>query len=272
VLELQLEDLGCQVAMADSSVAGLAAMRAAHAGGRPFDVAIIDLLMPEIDGLSMARHIRDDATLAATPLMMLTSLTSRGDARLSREAGFDAYLTKPVKKALLASGLRTLIGMAAEPTPEHPIVTRHTLAESARRGHILLVEDNLTNRRLALRLLERMGHTVGVAENGRQALDILAGQRFDLILMDCQMPVMDGFEATRRLRAGSDGVRNPQVPVIAMTASAMSDDRDRCRAAGMDGFLGKPVSESELLRTVAELLRPPVSPPGVVQTPYSTSS
>jgi CheY-like chemotaxis protein len=242
VLELQLEDLGCQVAMADSSVAGLAAMRAAHAGGRPFDVAIIDLLMPEIDGLSMARHIRDDATLAATPLMMLTSLTSRGDARLSREAGFDAYLTKPVKKALLASGLRTLIGMAAEPTPEHPIVTRHTLAESARRGHILLVEDNLTNRRLALRLLERMGHTVGVAENGRQALDILAGQRFDLILMDCQMPVMDGFQTVAAIRAGAVPGLDTTIPVIAMTAGALDSDRESALAAGMDDYLAKPIN------------------------------
>ena len=242
VLELQLEDLGCQVSMADSSVAGLAAMRAAHAAGRPFDVAIIDLLMPEIDGLSMARHIRDDAKLAATPLMMLTSLTSRGDARLSREAGFDAYLTKPVKKSLLASGLRTLIGMAGVPAAGHPIVTRHTLVESAWRGRILLVEDNLTNRRLALRLLERMGHTVGVAENGRQALDLLAEQTFDLVLMDCQMPVMDGLQTVAAIRAGAVPGLDPTIPVIAMTAGALDSDRESALAAGMDDYLAKPIN------------------------------
>jgi signal transduction histidine kinase/DNA-binding response OmpR family regulator len=242
VLELQLAELGCQVVTADSSVAGLAAMRTAHAADRPFDVAIIDLLMPDIDGLSMARHIRDDAALAATPLMMLTSLTSRGDARLSREAGFDAYLTKPVKKSLLASGLRTLIGMAGIPAAGHPIVTRHTLAESARRGRILLVEDNLTNRRLALRLLERMGHSVGLAENGRQALDLLAEQAYDLILMDCQMPVMDGFETVAAIRAGVVPGLDPTIPVIAMTAGALDSDRESALAAGMDDYLAKPIN------------------------------
>jgi signal transduction histidine kinase/ActR/RegA family two-component response regulator len=139
-------------------------------------------------------------------------------------------------------------------------------------ARLLVVDDSPINVRIATALLGKRGYRIDAAENGQQALARLAVTDYDLVLMDCQMPVMDGFEATRRLRAGSDGVRNPQVPVIAMTASAMSDDRDRCRAAGMDGFLGKPVSESELLRTVAELLRPPVSPPGVVQTPYSTSS
>jgi signal transduction histidine kinase/DNA-binding response OmpR family regulator len=242
VLELQLEDLGCRVTIADNSVAGLAALRTSAAAGQPFDAAIIDLLMPEIDGLSMARHIRDDSRLAATPLMMLTSLTSRGDARLSREAGFDAYLTKPVKKSLLASGLRTLIGMAGEPATAHPIITRHTLAESVRRGHILLVEDNPTNRRLAQRLLERMGHTIGIAENGRQALDLLAEKPFDLILMDCQMPVMDGFQTVAAIRSGSVPGLDPKIPVIAMTAGALDSDRESALAAGMDDYLAKPIN------------------------------
>ena len=123
-------------------------------------------------------------------------------------------------------------------------------------AHLLVVDDSPINVRIAGALLGKHGYHIDVAENGEQALAKLAAADYDLVLMDCQMPVMDGFEATRRLRAGKDGVRNPQVPVIAMTASAMSDDREKCRAAGMDGFVGKPVSESELLRAVAELLRP----------------
>jgi signal transduction histidine kinase/CheY-like chemotaxis protein/ABC-type amino acid transport substrate-binding protein len=123
-------------------------------------------------------------------------------------------------------------------------------------ARLLVVDDSPINVRIAAALLGKHGYRIDVAENGEQALAKLAADDYDLVLMDCQMPVMDGFEATRRLRAGADGVRNPQVPVIAMTASAMSEDRDRCRAAGMEGFVGKPVSEGELLRAVAELLRP----------------
>jgi CheY-like chemotaxis protein len=197
--------------------------------------------MPDVDGFSMARHIRADPTLAATPLMMLTSLTSRGDARASQEAGFDAYLTKPVKKSLLESGLRTLLGQSGETSPKPLLITRHTLAESARRGRILLVEDNLTNQRLALKLLERMGHHVDVAVNGQEALNLLANGGFDLVLMDCQMPVMDGFQAVAAIRSGEIAGIDPGVPVIAMTAGALDSDRDNALAAGMDDYLAKPI-------------------------------
>ncbi|KAB2920028.1 MAG: response regulator [Dechloromonas sp.] len=242
VLELQLENLGCVVELADSSTGGMAAIRVAQAAGRPFDVAIIDLQMPDIDGLSLARHIRDDPALAATPLMMLTSLTSRGDARLSREAGFDAYLTKPVKQTLLESGLRTLIGMAGEVPAQHPLITRHTLAEAGRHGRILLAEDNETNRRLATKLLERMGHRVEVATNGLEALERLADGGFDLVLMDCQMPVMDGFQTVAAIRAGAVAGVDSSLPVIAMTAGALDSDRDNALAAGMNDYLAKPIN------------------------------
>ena len=241
VLKLQLDDIGCEGVFAESSSAGLLAMRAAQVAGVAFDVAIIDLQMPDVDGFSMARHIRADPTLAATPLMMLTSLTSRGDARASQEAGFDAYLTKPVKKSLLESGLRTLLGQSGETSPKPLLITRHTLAESARRGRILLVEDNLTNQRLALKLLERMGHHVDVAVNGQEALNLLANGGFDLVLMDCQMPVMDGFQAVGGIRSGEIARIDPGVPVIAMTAGALDSDRDNALAAGMDDYLAKPI-------------------------------
>ncbi|HEX6734298.1 MAG TPA: response regulator [Azonexus sp.] len=236
MLELQLENLGCAVVPAASSAGGLAAMRAAQAAGQPFAVAIIDPQMPDIEGLSLTRHIRDDPALAATPLLMLTSLTSRGDARLSRDAGFDAFLSKPVKQALLESALRTLLGMAGEPPPAvaHP-------AQAGRRGRILLAEDNPTNRRLALKLLERMGHQVEVADNGLEALERLAGSRFDLVLMDCQMPVMDGFQAVAAIRAGAVAGIDSRLPVIAMTAGALDSDRENALAAGMSDYLAKPI-------------------------------
>ena len=241
VLQLQLQDLGCDAVFAESSATGLAAVRAAQLAGAIFDVAIIDLQMPDVDGLSMARHIRADPTLATLPLMMLTSLTSRGDARLSREAGFDAYLTKPVKRSLLESGLRALIGKASPLADGHPLITRHSLAESARHGHILLAEDNLTNQRLAVKLLERMGHQVEVSVNGQEALARLGERHFDLVLMDCQMPVMDGFQAVAAIRAGALAGVDPNIPVIAMTAGALDSDRDKALAAGMNDFLAKPI-------------------------------
>ncbi|MDP3538540.1 MAG: response regulator [Azonexus sp.] len=256
VLQLQLDDIGCEGVFAESSVAGLAAMRAARAAGVPFDVAIIDLQMPDIDGFSMARHIRADPTLAATPLMMLTSLTSRGDARASQEAGFDAYLTKPVKKSLLENGLRTLIGQSGEASTDALLITRHTLAESARRGRILLAEDNMTNQLLALKLLERMGHHVVVAANGQEALDLLAHGAFDLVLMDCQMPVMDGFQAVAAIRGGQVAGIDPHIPVIAMTAGALDSDRDHAIAAGMDDYLAKPIDLKKFEACLQQWLTP----------------
>ncbi len=240
VLQLQLEDNGCDAVFAASSAEGLAALRAAQAAGAAFDVAIIDLQMPEVDGLSMARHIRADPLLAATPLMMLTSLTSRGDARLTQAAGFDAYLTKPVKKALLERGLRQLLARSGEGGAV-PLITRHSLAEAARHGRILLAEDNAINRHLARKLLERMGLQVELAENGEQALALLAAGSFDLVLMDCQMPVMDGFAAVAAIRAGRVAGLDPAIPVIAMTAGALDSDREAALAAGMDDYLAKPI-------------------------------
>jgi|GEM_PF-5510766 len=241
VLQLQLEDNGCDAVFAASSAAGLAAMRTAQAAGAAFDVAIIDLQMPEVDGLSMARHIRADPLLAATPLMMLTSLTSRGDARLTQEAGFDAYLTKPVKKALLERGLRQLLGKPEQAGGASGLITRHSLVESVRQGRILLVEDNPVNRQLALKLLERMGMQVEVAENGQLALDSLARSSFDLVLMDCHMPVMDGFAAVAAIRSGNVPGIDAAVPVIAMTAGALDSDREAALAAGMNDYLAKPI-------------------------------
>ena len=266
VLELQLEDMGCQATLTESCESGLAAMREALTAGAPFDVAIIDLQMPDVDGLSMARHVRADPSLAATPLMMLTSLTARGDARLSREAGFDAYLTKPVKMSLLESGLRALIGKSAVGGEAPTIITRHSLAEVGRQGRILLAEDNPTNQRLAMKLLERMGHVVEVANNGLEALEVLARGGFDLVLMDCQMPVMDGFQAVAAIREGAVEGVDKHIPVIAMTAGAMDADRENALAAGMDDYLAKPVDVAHFEACLQRWLQPGrAAAPGVGQ-------
>ncbi len=251
-LELQLENLGCRVTLADSSRGGLAAMRAAQAAGEPFDVAVIDLLMPDIDELSLARHIRDDPALAATPLLMLTTLTRRGDARLSREAGCDAYLAKPVKQALLGSALRTLIGMAGDHLPK-PAAPR-SAPEPGKPAHILLVEDNPAGRRLAEELLGRLGYQVAVAENGLEALEKMSGHDFDLVLLACRMEVMDGYQVVAAIRTGAVAGIDSGVPVIAMNDAIA--ERDEALAAGMDDCLVRPLDAGDLEACLRRWLEP----------------
>jgi CheY-like chemotaxis protein len=194
----------------------------------------------------MSRLVREDQRLDATRCVMLTSAALRGDAERLQQAGFDAYLTKPLQERHIRQCLAALRhgNFGDEPTA---LITRHTLDEAAlpRSLRILLVEDNRINQKVTSAILTRQGHRVEIAENGEQALTTLAAADFDAVLMDCQMPVMDGFEATRRLRQSS-AVRDPNIPVIAITANAMQGDREQCLAAGMDDYLSKPISEKEM--------------------------
>ncbi len=247
---------GCRAAEANGGAAALKLLNEAADAGTPFEIALLDMNMPEQDGETLGRLIRDDPRLAPTRRVMLTSAALRGDAARMREAGFDAYLTKPLKEDHIRRCLAALRGAAA--TAAMPgIITRHTLDEAprARAARILLAEDNKVNQKLAGTLLQRQGHAVTIVEDGAAALALLAREHFDLVLMDCQMPRMDGFEATRRLRAGRDAL-DPAVPVIAMTANAMEGDREACLAAGMDDYLAKPFSEDALREMIRRHLRP----------------
>jgi PAS domain S-box-containing protein len=245
-----LNTWGCLPAEASGGAAALHLLKEAAAAGRPFEIALLDMNMPEQDGETLGRLMRDDPELVQTRRVMLTSAALRGDAARLREAGFDAYLTKPLKEDHIRRCLTTLRGAAlAEIAP--PMITRHTLDQppATQGSRILLVEDNPVNQKVACLLLQKRGHRVTLADNGRTALDLLAKEDFDLVLMDCLMPVMDGFEATHRLRSGGT-VRNPAIPVIAMTANVMEGDREACLAAGMDDYLPKPFGEE----TLADLL------------------
>jgi CheY-like chemotaxis protein/HPt (histidine-containing phosphotransfer) domain-containing protein len=249
-------------AMVPTSVPGgaeaLVAFAAAAASGAPFDLAILDLHMPGMDGLQLAAAIKADPLISSTPLVMLTSLGQRGHAAAARAAGVAGYLTKPVREGHLKRCLATVLSPESPSldlvAQSRPLVTRHTLIEarSHSQARILLAEDNETNQRIAVKLLEKMGCRVDVADNGRHALEALEATRYDLVLMDCQMPEMDGFEATRALRAREgDGHRTP---IVAMTANAMAGDRERCLDAGMDGYLTKPVRPDELTAAVSRWL------------------
>ena len=227
-------------------------LSAARAAGNPFQLVLLDYNMPEMNGLELASRIRANPDLAGTSLVLLTSSGERGDAERARRAGLTAFLAKPVKQSLLFNCIATAVstGGQAGTDREPRLITRHTLSESRLRGaRILLVEDNPVNRKVALNLLNRRGYQVDVAEDGGQAVAALQGAAYDLVLMDCQMPVMDGFAATAEIRK-LPGEKS-RTPIIAMTANALEGDKERCLAAGMDDYLAKPVIPAKLYDMIA---------------------
>jgi CheY-like chemotaxis protein len=230
----------------------LAVLRAAQQAGRPFTVVLADFHMPDADGFALAEAIKADAAIADTTVVMLTSGGQPGDAARCRELKIAAYLAKPIKRADLRAAILLALGAPSTETYRQPLVTRHSLREARRTGRILLVEDNAVNQLLAMRLLEKRGHTVVVATNGREALALLEESEwigFDCVLMDVQMPEMDGFECTAMIRS-KEPVTRVHLPIVAMTAHAMSGDEARCLAAGMDAYLSKPIEPNALFDVV----------------------
>ncbi|MCX7016681.1 MAG: response regulator [Candidatus Sumerlaeota bacterium] len=250
VLRKQLQAWRCPYDEAADAETALVKLREAAEAGNPFDLAILDMQMPGMDGATLGKRIKSDSAIRQTLLVMMTSIGLRGDAARFEQIGFAAYLTKPVKQSQLYDCLATVIGRHQAAPPHQvaqPILTRHSLAESVkRRARILLVEDNATNRKVALAILKKLGYDADTATNGRQALEALGRTPYDLALMDVQMPDLDGFEATRQIRSGAAKTLNHAVLIIAMTAHAMKGDRERCLAAGMDDYVSKPVNPQEL--------------------------
>ena len=220
--------------------------------GRPFPLILVDAQMPEMDGFTLVERIKQRRDFEGSTIMMLSSAGLRGDAARCRELGVAAYLTKPVRQKELFAAILAALG-AGQGQPATPLVTRHSLREQDRHVRILLAEDNLVNQRLAVRMLERAGHGVLVVENGRAALDALGRESFDLVLMDVQMPGMDGLEATTTIRKG-ELATGAHIPIIALTAYAMKVDQERCIAAGMDRYLSKPVHAKDLYALIDELV------------------
>ncbi len=240
---------GMDVSAADSGLAALEAMTQAHEAGKRFRLAIIDGSMPNMDGFELAEHIRQDPRLAGALIMMLTSTGQIGDAARCRQLGIAAYLLKPIWKSELLSAILTTLGQ--DTAAPRTLVTRHELRQAGRSLRVLLVEDNAVNQIVGLRTLEKLGHTAVLANNGSEALSLLSKQEFDLVLMDVQMPVMDGLTATRHIRA-TEKITGRHIPIIAMTARAMRGDREICIAAGMDGYISKPINREELEKTMAQ--------------------
>jgi PAS domain S-box-containing protein len=240
VLQRLLTTWGVQHGSAADSAQALQELSAAAAAGAPYDLAILDLQLPTVDGLQLARTMKEHPALASVRLVLVTPLGQRGEGEAARAAGIQGYLTKPVRQAQLRDCLLAVLGLREINTGQ--LITRHTLVEAKaqRRGRILLAEDNAINQRVALGLLKKLGYRADVVSNGREAVEALAQQSYDLILMDCQMPELDGFAATAEIRQREGDQRHTLI--IAMTANAMQGDRERCLTAGMDDYMSKPIT------------------------------
>ena len=249
-----------QWGMHATSVAGgadaLTALATAAGEHRTYDLVLLDAHMPDMDGFTLAERMRQHADGVPPTVMMLTSGGQRGDGARCRELGIAAYLTKPVRPNDLLQAIR-LVLTPAPGAGRRALVTRYSLSvQDPQPGapkslSILVAEDNRVNQQLAVRLLEKQGHTVRVAEDGQAAVDALEGGRFDLVLMDVQMPRLSGLEATAAIRA-REQVSGGHVPIIAMTARALNGDQEACLAAGMDGYISKPVSPKVLAEAIAQ--------------------
>jgi PAS domain S-box-containing protein len=252
-LSAQLERCGVQPASAASPQAALALIDKAHSDANPFHVALIDQHMPGFDGAKLGGILSSDPRNRSLHLVLLSSMGSRGDARRFSELGFAAYLLKPVTQRDLNDCLALLLGARSE-TSATPIVTRHQLRaiRAREQHHLLLVDDNPVNQKVGKALLERIGYRIDLAADGIEALAAWEATSYDAILMDCQMPVMDGYQATREIRAREQGLK--RIPIIAVTAHAMAGAAEECLAAGMDAYQSKPLDRDLLVQCLNKFL------------------
>jgi two-component system, sensor histidine kinase and response regulator len=247
ILEGTLKRWEMKPTLVESGEEGLKQLSLAGEAGDPYALILTDMHMPEMDGFSLVERIRQSPQLATATIMMLTSAGHQRDAARCRELGIAAYLLKPIRQSELREAIARVLGSAAQPDTT-PLMTRFSLQDAPAHAtslRVLLAEDNLVNQRVGTRLLEKRGHRVVIAANGREALLALEKESFDLVFMDLQMPEMDGFATTATIRDKEKGTGKHQ-EVIALTAHAMTGDRERCLAFGMDAYLSKPIRPQEL--------------------------
>jgi signal transduction histidine kinase/DNA-binding response OmpR family regulator/HPt (histidine-containing phosphotransfer) domain-containing protein len=261
ILREMLSAEGINVDEASTAADGLEALRRTR-----YDLAILDVQMPDMDGFQLATAVRADKKIKRQNLLMLTSAGQRGDGERCRELGIRGYLTKPISRSDLLEALGTVLAGSAEEAGTPEVVTRHTIAESRRSMRVLLAEDNPVNQQVAVAMLVKRGHEVHVSSNGREALHAVQERDYDVVLMDIQMPEMDGFEATHAIRALPKG---KDLPIIGLTAHALSGERERCLSHGMTDYLAKPFKAHELFALVEGTAEPKAAaaPPSETLTP-----
>jgi CheY-like chemotaxis protein len=257
LLSSLLGDWDIQVDSEATGPDALARLRRTMSAPGPYDLVVLDHQLPGLDGIATAHAIQAEPALTSLPMVLLTALGHRGQSTAAQQVGITAYLTKPIRQSELYDCLATVLGRATGHALSS-LVTRHRLTEvqAQARLKVLVVEDNVTNQMLAVKLLEQQGCRVDVASNGREAVEATADISYDCILMDCQMPEMDGFAATAAIRR-REAATGQQIPIIAMTANAMQGDRERCLEAGMTDYLSKPVTPQQLAAMLQKWTDPP---------------
>jgi signal transduction histidine kinase/DNA-binding response OmpR family regulator len=267
IIEGMLKRWNMKAISAEGGEAALAQLSAAQEAGEPFGLILMDMHMPGMDGFELTERIRQGPHPSTVTIMMLTSAGHRGDAARCQELGIAAYLLKPIRQSELREAIARVLG-AREQDGAIPLITRYSLQDAREPSaslHVLLAEDNRVNQRLATRLLEKRGHSVVVAADGREALAAIEKEGFDLVLMDLQMPEMDGFEATVAIRE-KEKAGGARLPIVALTAHAMKGDREKCLAAGMDGYLTKPIRTPELDEILKKYLARRSEPAGTLES------
>jgi CheY-like chemotaxis protein len=247
-----LESVGMKPVLAASGSEALTLLEEAQAASAPFALMILDCHMGEMGGFELVEVIRQRPALAGIPIVMLTSAGVRGDVARCRELGIAVHIAKPVSQAQLVDSLRAALGCQAPGDAAPALIPHPTWRAEEPKLRVLLAEDNAVNQVLAVRLLEKQGHSTVVVGTGRAALEALDEREFDLVLMDVQMPDMDGFEATAAIREREKG-NGKHVSIIAMTAHAMAGDQERCLAVGMDGYVAKPISGQALASEITRV-------------------
>ena len=259
ILEEILRSWQMEPTTVHNAVEALGAMRHAQLAGLPFRLVLTDAHMPRVDGFMLAEQIQQDRDMSSAVVMMLTSGDRPEDTSRCEQLGISGYLLKPVKQSELLEAIETSLGMAVAGRPASAEAAE-AVARSYGNLNVLLAEDSYFNQKLAVALLEGQKHSVTVVSNGQDAVEAVFAQSFDVVLMDVQMPVMDGLEATERIRA-RERQTGSRVPIIAMTAHALKGDRERCLEAGMDGYVAKPIRASELFEAIDRLFVPPQAAP-----------
>jgi len=250
-----LRNRGCRIESASSGETALTHIRTAVELNDPFTIVLLDQQIPGKDGMELGRRIKADPMLAKTLLIMVKSLTLRGDVATPNKQGFAGYLTRPIRESRLFDCIALVLERGADHL-QNETVTRHTVAEQVDQGfRILLAEDNVLNQKVAQAQLHILGYKTDLVANGLEAVKALELIDYDLVLMDCQMPEMDGFKATEIIRDSSSKVINHAVPIIALTANAMAKDRKECLASGMDDFASKPLKKLELAELLGKWLK-----------------
>ncbi len=263
ILERQTASWGMLSHSASGGEAGIELLVEAHGQGAPFDLVILDRDMPGMDGMAVAQGIKTTPAIADTPMIMLTSVGLRGDASMAQQCGISAYLTKPVRQSDLNTTLASVIG-GGPAGEDSQLVTRYSIAEEMRRFdlHVLVAEDNPTNQEVAFGMLRKFGCRVDLVSNGRDAVQKFSEHAYDIVFMDCQMPVLDGYQATADIRRQEEekGLALP-TPIIALTAHALEGDKQKCLAAGMDDYMSKPFRSDEMLAMIQRWAadRPPAN-------------